>query len=65
MSPISIDDPGAKDCQEGDKVAVEILTYPTDNYYANGVIVEKFGRSGRANTELKAVIKRFRLTETS
>ncbi|MCF7958836.1 MAG: VacB/RNase II family 3'-5' exoribonuclease, partial [Phycisphaerae bacterium] len=63
MSPISIDDPGAKDCQEGDKVAVEILTYPTDEYYANGVIVERFGRSGRGNTELKAVIKRFRLIE--
>ena len=60
---IAVDDPGAKNARQGDKVLVEIVSFPTEQYFANGVIVEKLGKSGTANAELKAVIRRFQLED--
>ncbi len=60
---IAVDDPGAKNARQGDKVLVEIVSFPTEQYFANGVIIEKLGKSGTANAELKAVIRRFQLED--
>ncbi len=60
---VSIDDPGAKNAQPGDKVVVEIISYPTRDSYAQGVITKKLGKSGLAETELKAVIQRYNLRD--
>lgn len=60
---IAVDDPGAKNARQGDKVLVEIVSFPTEQYFANGVIIEKLGKSGSANAELKAVVRRFQLED--
>lgn len=61
VEPIIIDDVAAKGAKENDKVVVEILSYPTDEQAARGVIVEVLGRAGRYDTEINAVIRRFHL----
>ena len=61
--PIAVDDPGAKDAQPDDKVLVEILSFPSANYYATGVIIERLGKSGVSKTELKATMRRFNLAD--
>jgi len=60
---MSVDDPGAKNAKQGDKVLVEILSYPTADYYAHAVIIERLGKSGTHPAELKSVIRRFDLNE--
>ncbi|MBN1845271.1 MAG: VacB/RNase II family 3'-5' exoribonuclease [Sedimentisphaerales bacterium] len=60
---ISVGDPGAKQARAGDKVLVEILSYPTPKYYAQGVILETLGRAGLARTELLSVIRRYQLPD--
>ena len=61
--PISVDDVGAKEAKEKDKVVVEILTYPSGNYLARGVIVEVLGKAGRYESEIKSIIRQYRLPE--
>ena len=60
---ISVDDPSAKDAKVGDKVLVEILSYPNQEYYACGVIVERLGKSGTSDAELKGIMRRFKLED--
>ncbi len=60
---IAVDDPSAKNCKVGSKVVVEILTYANQEYYANGVIVEKLGKSGTSSAELKAIMVRYGIEE--
>ena len=60
---ITVDDPGAKNCRPGDKVLVEILSFPSKDYYAHGVILEKLGKSGTSKAELLGVIRRFNLLD--
>jgi ribonuclease R len=60
---ISVDDPGAKNAHLGDKVLVEILSFATSKCYAHGVIIEKLGKSGTSQAELKSVIRRYRLED--
>ncbi|MBN1435547.1 MAG: ribonuclease R [Sedimentisphaerales bacterium] len=62
-SPVSVDDPSAKNAKLNDKVLVEILSYPSDQYYASGVIIEKLGKAGQSSAELKAIIRRFNLAD--
>lgn len=60
---ITIDDPGAKNTKTGDKVVVELLSYPSQDLFAHGVIIEKLGKSGNASAELKSVMRRFNLPD--
>ena len=60
---IAVGDPGAKNAKLGDKVVVEILSYPSGDYFASGVIIDRLGRSGTSAAELKAVMRRFDLPE--
>ncbi|MFM1822507.1 MAG: Ribonuclease [Planctomycetota bacterium] len=61
--PIIVRDPGAKNAKEGDKVVVEILTWPEDGYLAEGVILEVLGEAGRPDVETQAVIATYAIRE--
>jgi len=59
--PIVVEDVTAKNAKEKDKVVVEILSYPTEQYMARGVIVDVLGRAGKYETEIEATIRQFHL----
>ncbi len=61
VEPIAVDDITAKNARPKDKVVVEILTYPTVEYLARGVIVEVLGKAGQYETEIRSVIHQFHL----
>ncbi|MCP3905144.1 MAG: ribonuclease R [Planctomycetes bacterium] len=54
--PVLIRDPHAKNAKEGDKVVIELLHYPEEEYYAEGVILRVLGEAGRPDVETSAVI---------
>ena len=49
--PISVGDPGAKGAKPGDKVALEIVRYPTPYREGEGVITEILGRRGQPGVD--------------
>ncbi|MCH7603174.1 MAG: VacB/RNase II family 3'-5' exoribonuclease [Planctomycetes bacterium] len=53
---VVIRDPHAKNAKHGDKVVIELLHYPEDDYVAEGVITEVLGEAGRPDVETQAVI---------
>ena len=61
VEPISVDDVAAKNAKAKDKVVVEILSYPTGEYLARGVIVEVLGKAGQYETEIKSIIRQYHL----
>jgi ribonuclease R len=61
--PIQAQNVDTRMVRHGDKVAVEILSYPTRSEAARGVITEVLGRPGRFGTEVSAVIQRHNLRE--
>jgi len=63
LEPISVEDVGAKEAREKDKVVVEILTYPTEKYLARGVITEVLGKAGRYESEIKSIIRQYHLAD--
>jgi len=54
--PVVVRDPGAKGAKQGDKVVLEIIRYPTELDFAEGVITEVLGEAGRPDVETRAVI---------
>ncbi len=58
LRPIQIEGIHARAIRHGDKVSVEIRSYPTRSQPARGVITEVLGRPGRSDTEISAVIHR-------
>lgn len=62
--PITVDDVTAKGAKEKDKVVVEILSYPTNEHLAHGVIIEVLGKTGRYETEVASVIRQFHIPDT-
>lgn len=54
--PVLIRDPHAKNAKAGDKVVIELMHYPDDQYVAEGVIVKVLGEAGRPDVETQAVI---------
>ena len=63
LEPISVDDVTAKNAREKDKVVVEIISYPSENHPARGVIIEVLGKAGRYDTEIKSVIRQYNIPE--
>ena len=61
--PIAIAEITAKNAQPNDKVVVEIIHYASDGNYAQGVITEVLGKTGRYDTEIKATMVQFNLPE--
>jgi len=58
---VEIDDVTAKNGTAGDKAVVEIISFQTKEKFARGVLLEVLGKSGKYETEINAVIKRFAL----
>ena len=54
--PVLIRDPHAKNAKAGDKVVIELLHYPDEQYVPEGVITEVLGEAGRPDVETQAVI---------
>jgi ribonuclease R len=54
--PVVIRDPHAKNAKAGDKVVIELLHYPDEDYHAEGVITSVLGEAGRPDVETQAVI---------
>lgn len=54
--PIIVRDAQAKGAKEGDKVVVDVISFPTDMKYAEGVITEVLGEAGRPDVETQGVI---------
>jgi len=63
VEPITIDDVAAKNARPKDKVVVEILSYPTENRLARGVIVEVLGRAGHYESEIRSIICQYHLPD--
>jgi ribonuclease R len=60
-SPVEIQDVGAKNAAENDKVVVEIVRFPQGEQLAQGVITEILGAKGEPEVELQSVIRQFDL----
>jgi ribonuclease R len=59
--PIVVRDAGAKHASVGDKVVVEITSYPEGNTLAEGVISKVLGEPGKPSVETAAVISAYDL----
>ncbi len=59
--PIVVKDPSVKNAHEGDKVVIEITTYPQGNELGEGVITKVLGEAGLPDVETQAVIAAFGL----
>ena len=62
--PISVGDPGAKGAKPGDKVALEIVRYPTPYLEGEGVITEILGQRGQPGVDTLTVIRAFNIPDT-
>jgi ribonuclease R len=60
---VVIRDPHAKGAKAGDKVVIELVHYPEDEYRAEGVITKVLGPAGEVDVETKAVIEAHGLRE--
>ncbi|MFZ9034138.1 MAG: ribonuclease R, partial [Anaerohalosphaeraceae bacterium] len=61
--PVLIDDATASGAKEGDKVVLEIVTYPSETMPARGAIVEVLGEAGLYDTEIRSIMTRFNLPD--
>ncbi len=57
--PLYVGDPGAKGAKSGDKVAVEIVRYPSPMREGEGVISELIGPRGQPGVDTLSVIRAF------
>jgi ribonuclease R len=62
--PISVGDPGAKGARPGDKVALEIVRYPTPYLEGEGVITEILGQRGQPGVDTLTIIRAFNIPDT-
>lgn len=62
--PISVGDPGAKGARRGDKVALEIVRYPTPYQEGEGVITEILGQRGQPGVDTLTIIRAFNIPDT-
>jgi ribonuclease R len=62
--PILVGDPGAKGARPGDKVALEIVRYPTPYQGGEGVLSEILGPRGEPGVDTLAVIRAFNIPDT-
>ncbi|MGC8639598.1 MAG: ribonuclease R [Isosphaeraceae bacterium] len=63
-APIYVGDPGAKGARPGDKVALEIVRYPTPYMEGEGVITELLGQRGAPGVDTLSVIRAFNIPDT-
>ncbi len=63
-APIYVGDPGAKGAKAGDKVALEMVRYPTPYQEGEGVITELLGQRGAPGVDTLSVIRAFNIPDT-
>lgn len=61
--PIYVGDPGAKGARPGDKVAIEMVRYPTPYMEGEGVVTEILGKRGAPGVDTLTIIRAFNLPE--
>ena len=61
--PVLIDDAPSSGAKEGDKVVLEIVSYPTEDIPARGAIVEVLGKAGLYDTEIRSIMTRYSLPD--
>jgi ribonuclease R len=61
--PIAVGDPGAKGARPGDKVAIEMVRFPTAYRQGEGVISEILGQRGQPGVDTLTVIRAFNLPD--
>jgi ribonuclease R len=61
VEPVIVGDVSAKSAREKDKVVVEIVSWPTEKYFGQGVIVEVLGRAGQYQTEINSIVHRYQI----
>lgn len=59
--PIVVQDPSIKNARAGDKVTIEITTYPEGQEFGEGVITGVLGEAGLPDVETQAVIAAYSL----
>jgi ribonuclease R len=62
--PIHVGDPGAKGAKPGDKVALEMVRYPTPFLEGEGVITELLGPRGQPGVDTLTVIRALNIPDT-
>jgi ribonuclease R len=62
--PVSVGDPGAKGTRPGDKVALEMVRYPTPYREGEGVITEVLGPRGKPGVDTLAIIRALGIPDT-
>jgi len=62
--PVSVGDPGAKGVKPGDKVALEMVRYPTAYLAGEGVLTEILGQRGQPGVDTLTVIRAFNIPDT-
>ena len=62
-SHILVGDAGAKRCKIGDKVVIEMVSFPTSSSVGEGVIVEVLGDRGTPGVDTLMIIREFGLPE--
>jgi len=62
-TPVEVQDVGAQNAAENDKVVLELLRYPQGDLLAQGVITEILGTKGEPEVELQSVIRQFELPQ--
>ncbi|AGA25526.1 ribonuclease R [Singulisphaera acidiphila] len=63
-APIYVGDPGAKGAKPADKVAIEMVSYPTPYAAGEGVISEILGPRGQPGVDTLGVIRAFNIPDT-
>jgi ribonuclease R len=61
--PVYVGDPGAKGAKPGDKVALEMVRYPTPYQEGEGVITEILGQRGQPGVDTLTVIRAFNIPD--
>jgi len=64
IDPVSVGDPGAKGVKPGDKVALEMVRYPTAYLAGEGVLIEILGQRGQPGVDTLTVIRAFNIPDT-
>lgn len=59
--PVVVQDAESKNAREGDKVIVDILSFPEGNMLAAGVITKVLGEAGAPDVETQSVIENYEL----
>ena len=62
--PVYLGDPGAKGARSGDKVAIEMVLYPTPFRQGEGVVTEVLGPRGKPGVDTLAVIRALNIPDT-